>query len=47
MSNEKELRDILQAEWQGIGQDIMNKLLEPVPSRLYECLRMKRHPTQY
>ncbi|CAF2519523.1 unnamed protein product [Rotaria sp. Silwood2] len=45
--NENELRDILQAEWEGIGQNITNKLVESVPSRLYECLRMKGHPTRY
>ncbi|CAF4204233.1 unnamed protein product, partial [Rotaria sordida] len=47
LKNENELRDILQAEWEGIGQNITNKLVESVPSRLYECLRMKGHPTRY
>ncbi|CAF2963140.1 unnamed protein product [Rotaria sp. Silwood2] len=43
--NENQLRDILQVEWLEIGQDVTNKLVESVPSRLHECLRMKGYPT--
>ncbi|CAF4601995.1 unnamed protein product [Rotaria sp. Silwood2] len=45
--NENQLRDILQVEWLEIGQDVTNKLVESVPSRLHECLRMKGYPTRY
>ncbi|CAF1115806.1 unnamed protein product [Rotaria magnacalcarata] len=45
--NQKELRETLQAEWQNIGPDVTNKLVESVPNRLYECSRMKRYPTRY
>ena len=45
--NENELRHALQAEWEGIGTDVTKKLIESVPNRLYECRRIKGHPTRY
>ncbi|CAF3692682.1 unnamed protein product [Rotaria socialis] len=45
--NQKELRETLQAEWETIGQDVTNKLVESAPNRLYECIRMKGYSTRY
>ena len=45
--NEKELRELLQVEWNNIGEDVTKKLVESVPNRLYECFRMKGYPTKY
>ena len=45
--NEDQLRRILEAEWEAIGQDVTKKLVESVPNRLYECYRMKERPTRY
>ncbi|CAF2761239.1 unnamed protein product [Rotaria sp. Silwood2] len=45
--NQDQLRQTLQAEWEGIGLDVTKKLVESVPSRLYECYRMKGYPTKY
>ena len=44
--NEDQLRLILQAEWEDIGQDVTKKLVESVPNRLYECYPMKGRPTR-
>ena len=38
---EDQLRRILQAEWEDIGQDVIKKLVESVSNRLYACYRMK------
>ena len=45
--NEKQLRELLQLEWNNIGEDVTKKLVESVPNRLYECSRMKGYPTKY
>ena len=45
--NEKELRELLQVEWNNIREDVTKKLVESVPNRLYECFRMKGYPTKY
>ena len=45
--NKKELKKVLLLEWNGIGTDITEKLVDSVPNRLYECLRMHGYPTRY
>ncbi|CAF3295376.1 unnamed protein product [Rotaria sp. Silwood2] len=45
--NEKELRELLQLEWDNIGEEVTKKLVESFPNRLYECSRMKGYPTKY
>ncbi|CAF3530168.1 unnamed protein product [Rotaria sp. Silwood1] len=45
--NQDQLRQTLQAEWEEIGSDVTEKLVESVRSRLYECYRMKGYPTKY
>ena len=45
--NEDQPCRILQAEWEGIGQDVTKKLVESVLNRLYECYRMKERSTRY
>ena len=45
--NEDQLCRILQAEWEGIGQDVTKKLVGPVSNSLYECYHMKGRPTNY
>jgi len=45
--NKEELKTALQQEWYGIGTDVTAKLVDSVPNRLYECVRMKGYPTRY
>ena len=45
--NEDQLRRILQAEWESMGQDVTKKLVELDPNRSYECYRIKERPTRY
>ena len=35
--SEKELRELLQLEWDNIGHDITRKLVESTPNCLYKC----------
>jgi hypothetical protein len=45
--NEKELKEALLRVWLGIGKDITKKLVDSVPNRLNEVIRMKGYPTRY
>ncbi|CAF0936612.1 unnamed protein product, partial [Didymodactylos carnosus] len=45
--NKDELRKALLQEWNGIGTDITEKLVDTVPNRLYECITMKGFSTRY
>ena len=37
----------LTQEWNNIELSILEKLVDSVPSRLYECVKMKGYPTKY
>ncbi|CAF1541910.1 unnamed protein product [Rotaria magnacalcarata] len=45
--NKDELKRYLLHEWAGIGRDVTEKLVDSVPNRLYECVKMKGYPTRY
>ena len=45
--NETELKQALLRVWQGIGQDVTKKLVNSVPNRLNEVIRMNDYPTRY
>ena len=45
--NKEELKEILLKEWNHIGTDITEKLVDSVPNRLNECVRMRGYPTRY
>ena len=45
--NEFELKQALLKVWYNIGNDVTKKLVDSVPSRLHEVIRMNAHPTRY
>ena len=45
--NERELKEAVLRVWQGIGSDVTKKLVDSIPNRLYEVIRMKGFPTKY
>ena len=45
--NKDELKQALLLEWNGIGLDVTEKLVDSVPNRLFECSRMNGYPTRY
>ena len=45
--NETELKQSLLRVWHGIGTDITKKLIDSVPNRLNEVIRMNEYPTRY
>lgn len=45
--NIQELQKVLKEEWNNLGPDILHKLIDSVPNRLYECVKMKGYPTRY
>ena len=46
-SNKEELKEMLLKEWNSIGVDVTEKLVDSVPNRLYECVRGQGYPTRY
>ena len=46
-SNREELKEMLLKEWNSIGTDVTEKLVDSVPNRLYECVRAHGYPTRY
>lgn len=46
-TNKDELKRYLLQEWLAIGRDVTEKLVDSVPNRLYECLKMNGYPTRY
>ena len=38
---------LLIQEWNKIELPVLEKLVDSVPSRLYECIKMKGYPTKY
>ena len=45
--NETELKQSLLRVWRGIGTDVTKKLVDSVPNRLNEVIRMNGYPTRY
>ena len=45
--NLQELELQLTQEWNNIGLSVLEKLVDSVASRLYECVKMKDYPTKY
>ena len=45
--NRQELRNLLMEEWNKTETSVLEKLADSVPSRLYECIRVKSYPTKY
>ena len=45
--NEKELKEALSRVWNGIEKGTLKKLVDSVPNRLNEVLRMRVYPTKY
>ena len=45
--NITELELLLIEEWNKIELPVLEKLVDSVPSRLYECIKMKGYPTKY
>ena len=45
--NEFELKQALLKVWYNIGNDVTKKLVDSVPNRLHEVIRMNGYPTRY
>ena len=45
--NITQLELLLIQEWNKIELSVLEKLVVSVPSRLYECIKMKGYPTKY
>ena len=45
--NVEEVELQLTQEWNNIELSVLEKLVDSVPSRLYECVKMKGCPTKY
>ncbi|CAF1476791.1 unnamed protein product [Rotaria sordida] len=45
--NAHELKELLTEEWNQIGSDITEKLIDSVENRLQECLNQGRFSTRY
>jgi hypothetical protein len=45
--NETELKQALLRVWHNIGHDITKKLVDSVPNRLNEVIKMNGYPTRY
>ena len=45
--NLQELELQLTQEWNNIELSVLEKLVDSVPSRLYECVKMKGYQTKY
>ena len=45
--NITELELLLIQEWNQIELPVLEKLVDSVPSRLYECIKLKAYPTKY
>ncbi|CAF4242006.1 unnamed protein product [Rotaria sordida] len=45
--NEHELKELLIEEWNQIGSDITEKLIDSVENRLQECLNQGEFSTRY
>jgi transposase len=45
--NRQELVNVLMDEWNKVEPRVLEKFVDSVPSRLYECVRAKSYPTKY
>ncbi len=45
--NKQELELLLVQEWNTIELSLLEKLVDSISSRLYECIKMKDYPTKY
>ena len=45
--NKQELEVLLKQEWQEIELPVIQKLVDSVPSRLLQCIKMKGYATRY
>ena len=45
--NIPQLEPLLIQEWNKIELPVLEKLVDSVPSRLYECIKLKGYPTKY
>ena len=45
--NEKDLQECLIRVWNGIEKPVLKKLVDSVPNRLNEVIRMKGYSTRY
>ena len=45
--NRQELVNLLMEEWNKTETSVLEKLADSVPSRLYECIRVKSYLTKY
>jgi transposase len=46
-TNREMFKEMLLREWNSIGVDVTEKLVDSVPNRLYECVRGHGYPTRY
>ena len=46
-TNENELKESLTRVWKGVEKEVLKKLVDSVPNRLNEVIRMKGGPTRY
>ena len=47
MKNIQQLQVLLKDEWHQIEPTVFQKLVDLVPNRLQECIKMKGYPTRY
>ena len=47
MKKEKQFKGALSRVWNGIEKKKLKKLIDSVPNRLNEVLRMRGYPTRY
>ena len=45
--NKQELEALLKQEWQEIELPVIQKLVDSVPSRLLQCIKIKGYATRY
>ena len=43
----QELGNLLRKEWNKTEISVLEKLVDSVPSHLYECIHVKDYPTKY
>ena len=47
LKNEKDLQECLTRVWNGIEKSVLKKLVDSLPNRLNEVIRMKGYSTRY
>ena len=46
-TSKSDLQRVLLEEWNSIGRDVIEKLVDSMPNRFYVCIKQKGHPTRY